>query len=305
MESTNNKLNNVNTNTDWLSFFRISISLFSILLMVSIWKDIPNIFLENAIIKPDILDASMDAFSPTLVDIHSLLGNWGLKLDYNGFVYGIILFYMFSLVCLMIGFMTRTSALFSLLLQIILIKSMHYFIYGVDYFQTMALFYCFIFPVSRYSVDEILFKNIKISPISLKWSLRLLQCHLGVVYFFSGLDKGLGVNWYNGESIWRAVSGHNYNGIIALADYNINSNLYMIAGIMTLVTEFCYPLFINMRKTRLLWVTMTVGMHLSIIIFMGLYFFGALMIILNLSAYYFPYVKNKKEAFEVNELALN
>lgn len=305
MESITRKFANITTNNDWLSFFRISVSLFSIMLMLSIWKDIPNIFLDTAIIKPDILDASMDGFSPTLFDLHAFLKNLGLNLNYNGFVYGMIMFYLTALVFLLLGLMTRTAAFLSLIMQIILIKSMHYFIYGVDYFQTMALFYCLIFPVSKFSLDEIIFSNIKQSAISIKWSLRLLQCHLGVMYFFSGFDKGLGINWYNGESIWRAVSGHNYNGIIALPDYNINSNVYMIASIVTLITEICYPFFINMRKTRMLWLSLTVGMHLGIIIFMGLYFFGALMIILNLTAYYFPYVKNKQEVFETNELAIN
>lgn len=306
MESISKKFTNKSTNNDWLSFFRISVSFFSILLMVSIWRDIPNIFLDNAIIKPDILDASMDAFSPTLFDIHAFLLDYGLALNYNSFVYSIIIFYLIVLVFLLFGFMTRTAAFFALVLQIIIIKSMHYFLYGVDYFQTMALFYCLIFPVSKYSLDEVIFRKSNLSPISVKWSLRLLQCHLGVVYMFSGLDKGLGMNWYNGESVWRAVSGHNYNGIINLADYNINSNVYMIVGILTLITEFCYPLFINIKKTRMLWLILTVGMHFSIIVFMGLYFFGTLMIILNLAAYYFPYVVNKKEEVLIpEEIALN
>ena len=289
------------TNDNWLTFFRISIAFFSILLMMSIWKDISNIFLEEAIIKPDILDISMDRFSPTIIDLYQFLHIDNLNIEYNNFVYIIITTYLFFLVALMVGFVTRFSALMSLLLQIVIIKSMHYYLYGVDYFQTMALFYCFIFPIRKYSLDELLFKKVESSQISKKWSLILLQFHLCIIYFFSGFDKGIGINWYNGESVWRAVSGHNNNGLINLVDLNISGNVYMVIGILTLIVEFFYPLFINIKQTRLLWVTLTIGMHLSIIIFMGLYFFGTIMIILNLAAYYFPYERKTKTEIKIEK----
>src|SRR5437762_14164315 len=35
---------------------------------------------------------------------------------------------------------------------------------------------------------------------------RVLQLHLCVIYFFSGLTKLLGSGWWNGESLWRALT---------------------------------------------------------------------------------------------------
>ena len=123
--------------------------------------------------------------------------------------------------------------------------------------------------------------------------------------FFSGLDKSIGINWYNGESVWKAVSGHNYNGIINLVNYNIPSYIYVVIGILTLITEFFYPLFININKTRKLWLTLTIGMHFSIIVFMGLYFFGTLMIILNLAAFYYPYQNSKETNLTIQNEIMN
>lgn len=296
-------LNSNHTEVEWNSFFRITIALYCILNLFSFWADIPNILLENAFIKPEILDLVFDGFSPTLVDIHQYVIKAGITISFDDFVYLMIYFYLFMLGLLLIGAFTRTAAIFSFLLQITIIKSMHYYLYGADYFASMALFYCIIFPKGKFSLDYMI-KEFKINETSLKWSLRLLQAHLCVIYFFSGLDKGLGINWYNGESIWRAVSAHNYNGLISLSDFDIPKFAYAVFGILTLVVETFYPFFINYSKTRKLWLILTVSMHASIIIFMGLYFFGTLMIILNVSAYYIPYLKksNPDTSTEKTEL---
>lgn len=282
--------NNSVSEIEWNSFFRISIALYCLLNLFSFWADIPNILLENAFIKPEVIDLVFDGYSPTLVDLHHYLTNLGITLAFDDFVYLVIYVYIFMLGLLLLGAFTRVAAIASFILQIIILKSMNYYLYGADYFASMALFYCIIFPKGKFSLDYMI-KEFQINQLSLKWSLLLLQAHLCVIYFFSGLDKGLGINWYNGESVWRAVSGHNYNGLISLADYDLPNFIYISIGILTLITETFYPVFINYSKTRKLWLTLTISMHVSIILFMGLYFFGTLMIILNVAAYYIPYLK--------------
>ena len=293
-------LNNPSIEIEWTSFFRISIALYCILNLFSFWGDIPNILLENAFIKPEILDLVFDNYSPTLVDLHKFITKYDFNILFDDFVYLVIYAYLFSLGLLLLGAFTRISALLAFLLQIIIIKSMNYYLYGADFFASMALFYCVIFPRGKFSMDYYI-KEFKTNKISLKWSLYLLQAHLCVIYFFSGVGKGIGINWYNGESIWRAVSSHNYNGLISLSEFNLPNFLYAGFGIFTLITETFYPFFINYSKTRKLWLILTVSMHFSIIIFMGLYFFGTLMIILNVSAYYMPYLKNKNADAETSE----
>lgn len=274
---------------DWIAFFRISISLYAILNIVSFWKDIPKFLYEGAYIKPELLNGITDNYTPTIYDIYNELSKH-IVIEFDSLVSIIIYLHIGALFLLSLGFFTRTSALISFITQIIIFKSMHFYMYGADFFLSMTLFYCIIFPKSKFSIDYLIFK-FKQNLISLKWSLRLLQAHICIIYFFSGLDKGLGINWYNGESIWRAVSAHNYNGLIDLPSLDIPNYVYISAGIMTLIVEFFYPLFINLKLTRNIWLYLTIMMHLSIAVFMGLYLFAMIMIIINLAAYYFPYLE--------------
>jgi hypothetical protein len=283
-----------NNNIDWISFFRISVASFAILSLLAFWKDIPPILYEGAYIKPELLDAIADNYSPTTYGLYGWLSKYFVTLNFDGMINALLYTYIVVLVSLIVGFLTRISAVIALLLQIIIYKSMHLYLYGADFFLTMALFYCVIFPKSKFSVDYRIFKC-KQNPISMKWSLWLLQVHVCIIYFFSGLDKGLGINWWNGESVWKAVSSHDYNGIIGLGQLNISRFVFILIGIGTVAVEFLYPVFINLKITRKLWLALTVLMHVSIAVFMGLYFFAALMIILNLSAYYFPYLDDKSE----------
>lgn len=278
---------------DWIAFFRIAIGLYAIVNVFSLWKDLPKILYEGAYIKPELVDVVMDNYSPTIYDIHLFINSY-FYINYDTVVNALICIYLVALSMLILGLITRTSAIIAFLMQIIIFKSMHFYLYGADFFLSMALFYCVIFPKSKQSIDHLIFK-IKQNPISMKWSLILLQSHICIIYFFSGLDKGLGINWYNGESIWRAISGHNYNGLIDLTQMEIPNFIFTFAGISTLIIEFFYPLFINVRITRKLWLCLTILMHISIALFMGLYLFAMIMIILNLSAYYFPYLHEENK----------
>ena len=168
----------------WLVFFRISIAFFSILQMFSIWKDIPSILLENSYVKPEIIDATIDNLSPTIYDISLFIRNLNFDINYDSLVYFILIFYLFSLFFLLIGFFTRTFAILSFVLQMVIMKSMSFYLYGADFFLSMSLFYCVIFPIKEFSIDNFLFKKKEPSKESLKWGLILLQSHLSIIYFF-------------------------------------------------------------------------------------------------------------------------
>lgn len=260
--------------------------------MSAFWKDIPKILYEGAYIKPELLDALTDRYSPTTYSIYILLQKYFPSISFDTMIDVFLYVYIFALLFLVFGLFTRIVSVISLFLQIIIYKSMHLYLYGMDFFLTGALFYCVIFPKSKFSLDYLIFK-FKQNPVSVKWSLLLLQIHVCIIYFFSGLDKGIGINWWNGEAIWKAVNSHNYNGLININSLNMPASVFIIVGIATVVVEFLYPVFINLKTARKLWLSLTVSMHLFIAIFMGLYFFAMLMIIFNLSAFYFPYLKEK------------
>lgn len=279
---------------DWLAFFRISVGIFALFSLLAFWKDIPKILFDGAYLKPELLDVLADGYSPTIYSIFVFLQKYNPALNFDMTVSVILYLYIIGLISLIFGFFTRASAGLSLLLQIVIYKSMHLYLYGSDFFLTMTLFYCLIFPKSNFSLDFRIFK-FKQNISSLRWSLLLLQGHVCVIYFFSGLDKSIGITWWNGEAIWKAVTSHDYNGLYSLYRMKIPNIVLIIAGISTVAIELLYPIFINIKSTRKFWLSLTVMMHVSISIFMGLHFFAMIMIILNMSAFYFPYVDEELE----------
>ncbi len=281
---------------DWLGFLRIAIALFALLHFLSIQADFDLLFSYNGLVQPDILNARHSAPVPTIFDIHTALVKIWPAITYNNVLYFFRYFYIASLLLLSAGLFTRFSALFALLTQLILINSIHFYQYGADSFSTILLFYCFLFPVGKvWSLDNIIFKNKKVPSADTRIiCLRLLQIHICIVYFIGGFEKVLGFNWHNGEALWKALSNHNTRGLIQL-DFLKNTPVFFLMGWATILTEMLYPVFINIQKTRRLWLCLTIGLHLGIAIFLGLFFFSTIMIIFNLAAYYVPYLKEKKK----------
>ncbi|MFB2121063.1 HTTM domain-containing protein [Parapedobacter sp. 2B3] len=151
------------------------------------------------------------------------------------------------------------------------------FSYGVDYVSASALFYCLCTPRAR--------------PAWHTPALRLLQLHMCIIYFFGGLAKSLGATWWNGEALWKAL-GQPYHleqapaVVASLASYPW---LWAVGGGAVVMLELCYPLFIWFGRTRPYWLWAIVGMHVGIALFIGLFQFAAIMILLNLVAFHFPY----------------
>ena len=162
--------------------------------------------------------------------------------------------------------------------------------YGFDYFCVSALFYCFVFPTHRYcSVDRAVFR---LQPS--RWvtpSLRVLQLHLCVVYFFAGTLKALGPTWHNGEAVWKAYqlpafSGWGYVDVGWLGQYPL---AWTVLGWAVVIIETAYPIVMWVERIRPYWLLATIGLHAGIAVFMGLYEFSAMMILLNLCAFQLPY----------------
>jgi Vitamin K-dependent gamma-carboxylase len=282
---------------DWLGFLRIAVALFALLHFLSIQADFDLLFSYKGLVQPDILNAKHTGPVPTITDIHKWLHKVWPVVSYNGVLHFFRYAYITALAFLSIGLFSRFSALLALLTQLILINSIQFYQYGADSFTTILLFYCFLFPTGKvWSFDNRIFRNKRAAtPDNVMICLRLLQVHICIVYFIGGFEKVLGFNWRNGEALWKALSNHNTRGLIQV-DFLKNTPVFFIMGWATIITEGLYPVFINIQKTRGLWLCLTIGLHLGIAIFLGLFFFSTIMIIFNLAAYYVPYLKEKKKA---------
>ena len=183
---------------------------------------------------------------------------------------------------LMLGLFCRSSAIVGWFLHLCVVKSGGLLSYGVDTFATIGLFYLMLAPFL--AVDRALWRS-KMKDRHLHgFFRRVLQLHLCVIYFFGGLAKCLGVGWWNGESMWRALTRPPFN--VLPRDIVISwAAVLPVMGIAVCVLETAYPIFIWPRRTRFLWLIAIICMHIAIAVTMGLYLFAVIMIILNLAAF--------------------
>nr|WP_314495551.1 hypothetical protein [uncultured Chryseobacterium sp.] len=273
----------------FIIFFRIAVGLLVFIHFLSYWKDFELLYTDKSIIPVELHSLHQ---SYNIVTIDDIL-NFFTKYFSEDVSVGIFkYFYIILCIFIVTGFFSRISALLLMFLQVSFIKYASLLYYGADFFTTMSLFYVFLFPTSSYfSIQKKYFqKSLYFLPDqSLTFSKRLIQIHLCIAYFFSGFDKIIGYNWWNGEAVWKAMHLPNFNSFIVMSDYITSPIFYIVMGWGTIIIELLYPLFINLNKTRKLWFTLTILMHIGIIVSFNLFFFSAIMITWNLTAYYFNY----------------
>jgi hypothetical protein len=186
---------------------------------------------------------------------------------------------------LIMGLFPRVSAVLAWLLHLCAAKSGGLVAYGADNFMTIGLFYLLLSPLpDQCSLDQRWRKPRPKDRHLLGFFRRLLQIHLGLIYFFGGLSKCLGAGWWDGSNMWRALIRPPFN-VLDPAMLVRWKYLFPAAGILICVLEISYPFFIWNRRTRGVWLTCICAMHVAIGLTMGMYLFALIMIVLNLAAF--------------------
>jgi hypothetical protein len=186
---------------------------------------------------------------------------------------------------LLVGVACRLSAIVAWFFHLCAAKSGGFVSYGVDNFLTIGLFYLMLSPLpDRFSLDWRI-RNLRPKhPQLLGFWRRVLQLHLCIIYFFSGLTKCLGNGWWDGSNVWRALIRPPFNiidpEILVRWKY-----LFPVAGIFICLLEIGYPFFIWNSKTRRIWLIGICAMHVGIGVTMGMYLFALIMIVLNVAAF--------------------
>ena len=186
---------------------------------------------------------------------------------------------------LLIGLASRVLAIAAWFFHLCVAKSGGFVSYGMDNFMTIGLFYLMLSPLpDRFSLDWRLRTLHSKDPQLLGFWRRVLQLHLCIIYFFSGLTKCFGRGWWDGSSVWRALIRPPFNvinpEILVTWKY-----LFPLAGILICLLEFGYPFFIWSTKTRKIWLSGVCAMHVAIAVTMGMYLFSLVMIVLNVAAF--------------------
>ncbi len=272
----------------WLGVLRIGLGLQVVSYVCSLGNDWRYLYgmeghgLVNRALNEAIL-SSESAWTPRLGWL--VRGGAHLGLSESGSLSLLWWCLFFAGLSLLFGLLCRPAAIAAWFLYLCSVKSGTLFAYGVDNFTTIGLFYLMIAPLpDAWSLDWKLRKRRPAQPARLGFHRRVLQLHLCIIYLYGGLSKSLGADWWNGTSIWRALTRPPFDvlspELLVRMEY-----LFPAAGILVCLLETGYPLFIWQRRTRPVWLSGILLMHLGIGLTMGLYLFAFIMIVLNLSAF--------------------
>jgi hypothetical protein len=197
--------------------------------------------------------------------------------------------YAASLVALLLGWRTRPAAAVAWLAHL-MFKAGNPTTYGVDEFAHIALFYCVWLPVGRaWSLDVRAGRASDAASPAARLGQRVVQFHLCVVYLASGLEKASGEQWWSGEAVWRALMRTDLGS--GAWDFAWLAEIPWVAKCAcwgTLAVELGYAFLIWPARTRRLWGAATIGLHLGIAVFMGLWSFSAVMVVLTTAAFLVP-----------------
>jgi hypothetical protein len=274
-----------------LACFRIGISVALLCQLTQIAPHISDLYGQFGLQQEKLSAYLGTPWLPRIAWVTEFLESFGL--NYGWSLYLIFGTYAAALVFLALGFITRPASVVVWILQFTILNSNNISNYGVDQFNHVFLSYFCVMPVAAtWSLDS-LFRKRPFDPRWLSISLRILQIHLCIVYFVAGQGKAMGLEWWNGESMWRALMLPEYYhfNFAWMASWPL---IPTVIGIGTILIEMLYPIFIWPRITRLPWALAILSMHFGIIVLQGLHFFGAVMMILTFSGFVVPYLANRK-----------
>jgi hypothetical protein len=266
-----------------LSALRIGVSAVLLLQGLALWGSLLDLLGSQGVVQWSVIEPAMREGEPTLgwfVDAAAPLG-----ISEAGVLQGLFVVYLASLTSLLVGYRTRPAAIVAFLLHTAIRTTGYASAYGVDAFAHMMLFYFIWMPIGEtWSLDRRFGRTTGEPSSAARLALRVLQLHLCMVYFFSGLEKSAGIDWHTGEAIWCVVMRRD------LCPFDMSwiahvPWLALLAAKGTLLVEMAYPIFVWPRSTRLFWAATTISMHVGIGVIMGLWSFAALMSVFTFAAF--------------------
>lgn len=276
------------TTENWLAALRIGLGLQLILYCITSRADWLQMFASQpgSFVTRDLTEALV-TLGAALVPRMSWFISAG---EFIGLSEATVLWVVWSVLlaaglCLVAGIFCRSAAIVAWFLHLSAIKSSSLLSYGVDNFTSIGLFYLMLSPLPDHLTLDSRWRKWppKSSQLQSFWQ-RVLQLHLCVIYFFSGLTKLLGSGWWNGESLWRALTRPPFD--MVPSELLIRGKyLFIPLGLGICLLETSYPIFIWLRRTRLIWLVGIIAMHGAIAVLMGLYLFGLIMAVLNIAAF--------------------
>ncbi len=272
-------------------YFRIAVAAFSLFNFFLFLLDYDVLLASNGMISWEVTSANSFWFEPHLQKLTSLI-------DAELLLNGAIFIYILSLTLLGLGIKARLMAVISFGGFLLFSVHLHPYLYGVDLYQSVFLFFLCVFPsgysltLSRCSLSADVFHHQQIA-------IRVIQVYLMITYFSAGLGKIQMPSWLNGEFLFLSLSDPTYQ-LIQLP-INLDYHFFVLSGCFVVFLEFLYPLLILIPYVRSFLLLSILGMHGVIIVFMGLVPFGILLIIMNLVVWHPLLVKDYQTIIKSRE----
>ena len=133
--------------------------------------------------------------------------------------------------------------------------------------------------------------GVPIPSVSANIGLRLIQCHLVLIYGMSGLSKFRGNAWWEGMATWGTLA----DGEFRLFDLTWLAAYPLVLNAMThvaLFVETSYPALIWVKPVRPLVLAGVTALHVGIGLTLGLFEFGLAMIAGNLAFASGPWLRS-------------
>lgn len=266
-----------------LGIFRLLISGFTIFQAIFWYPDWKLFFGKEGWVQWEISKAFTKSWSLHIEDIYVPFEKIGI--NENLFINLFWAIYIISACGLFIGWFTRLWAILTWVCHYILMSSLPNFVYGVDIFLHLSLFYLMVMPVAKAGSIDLFLGRVNSKPTwSSTLAIRVLQIHLCLAYFSAGYEKMLYANWWEGDVLWRALVQPDFRQFDFhwIVDYPW---IVIILSVFTMFIETFYFVGMWIPKLRVFWLISMIGLHIGIGIFIGLYLFGLIMISLSISAF--------------------
>ncbi len=201
---------------------------------------------------------------------------WGAHLA------GLVVFAMLTL-----GLLTRVVSVLAFLVAVSYVHRVPGALFGLDQINTMLAMYLMIGPSGdAYSLDRWLAARgqggQRLPPaapsIGANLSIRLIQIHMCVIYFFAGISKLQGNMWWDGTALWYAFANLEYQSL----DMTWMAGWPITIALMTQVSvywELSFCVLVWPRILRPLVLTLALPLHLGIGFCMGMMTFGLIMLV--------------------------
>jgi hypothetical protein len=194
--------------------------------------------------------------------------------------------FMLVLAFFTVGLWTRVTSLLSFLVLISFVNRVPEALFGLDKINSVLTFYLTVGPSgSAVSLDQWLARQRRrgqpLAPepsVAAHFTLRLLQVHMCIIYFFAGISKLQGLAWWNGRAMWLALGNLEYQSVdmtwLAWHPWAINFLTHF-----TVLWELSFPVLVWVPLLRPLVLAGAVVLHLGIGACMGLWTFSLVMLI--------------------------